>query len=997
MPVSSSKARIKSGEGDKDLSMFESEYAKLNPEQRKAVDTIEGPVMVVAGPGTGKTQTVAMRVANILRKTHARPGNILCLTFSVSGATAMRERLRLLIGPDAYGVTVSTIHKFCADIIAAHPALFDDWSARRQISDIEQLREMNKIIDQNLPDLALVNLKGPHARTKDILGRISQVKKEGKTIEDLRRVAQEYEQIMAGKSKPETKQHQKNLLAARKFKEFTTLFEAYREMQETSGRFDYDDMILFANAALEREDWLLAGLQERYQYILVDEFQDTNGSQYRLIELLTRPVSPEDKPNLFVVGDDDQAIYRFQGANLQNILRFHERFPKAAVIALTRSYRATQAILDAAGRLIAHNTERLVGKIPGLKKELVSASGEAGIPPVLLRPPSDAAEPWMIADIVHERLKTGTKPAEIAVIVQTNKELRPLYDVLAGRNIPVRLTGKNDLLAHPYVLQALAILRVVENINSSGVLADAISAECFDLHPADLGQVFLLRREAKCSLMDLLRSLDQPSSPAGAIHFRDLPRMLAVRDLLEDLSAKAGTRTVPDTLERIYKECGLIAQGKDIHPLDLVALQAFFDRAHDRTAEHPNLSLRHFLEEIDFYANPENGLRMSYDFPHLVSEGVQLLTAHQSKGLEFQTVILANFREGLWDAHKNPGGVSVPEDLLFGWEKETKSFEKNQDERRVAFVAMTRAKRELILSCPKELTAGDKTKSVSPSAFAAEAGPLPEEERGISDPEHASVLLLHPKKDFDADMREFLLERIKNFSLSASALNHFIRDPQMFLEADLLRVPEAPKGVFTYGHAVHQALRHWALKKQEGTHIDQKEFLAEFMKYMEEREVLSDQERTLFSHLGLQTLPRYFDERLSISNSHIDSVERAFTARLGEVPIKGTIDRIDRDSPEAASGTVIDYKTETQKSEAKIREEGYLFRQLQFYAVLLEEAYPSLTPNAFVLDFIGDREEGPLERVFRITPEEKQLMRQLIANVWAKITALDFTPLESAS
>ncbi len=976
--------------------IFESEWNKLNPEQRRAVETIEGPVMVIAGPGTGKTQTVAMRVANILRKTQARPGNILCLTFSTSGATAMRDRLRLLIGPDAYGVTIATIHKFCADIIADHPALFDEWSALKQISDLEKFREVNTIIDQLLPDLALINPKNPYGRTKEILGRISDVKREGKTVEDLRAVGAQYAVAMGEKSRPGTKAHERNLMSVRKFLDFIEFFDRYQKMLQKTGRFDYDDMILYVIRALEREEWLLAGLQERYLYFLVDEFQDTNGAQYRVIELLTKPVSPEDRPNLFVVGDDDQAIYRFQGANLRNILSFHERFPSASVITLATSYRSTQPILDAANKLISHNTERLVGKIPGLLKSLKAHSAEEGSAPLLLRPPSDAAEPFLIADLVAQRLKSGIAPRDIGILVQTNRELRPLYDVLTGKGIAVRLIGKSDLLTHPLVLQSIAVLRTIGSLAASAALSDALGAACFSLFPSDLAHLYRIRREREKPLIDILFGLDQDDADLRSVLWKDRAKLLLVRDLLQDLSDKTGTRTIIETVDRAMRDCGLLPENGNIHPLDLAALQAFYDRVREWTSEDPSMTYDRFLQNLELYANPDYDIRLSFDAPHLVTDGVQLLTAHQSKGLEFHTVILANFREGHWDARRHPGSISLPEDLLFGWEKEQKAYEKNQDERRVAFVAMTRAKREVILSCPRELTAGDKTKSVSPSAFVAEAGPLPEEDRGITDPEHASLLLLNSHHDLDQEFRDFLTERLKTYALSATGLNRFLRDPQEFLRVDLLQVPQVHDFALAYGNAVHWALRQWALSVQRGEALSREGIVEAFRRYLLEREFLSQAQRNLLIHLGESALPRYFDLRLAQSVPFIDQVERDFTARIGAIPIKGKIDRIDRDAPQAAAGMVIDYKTGRPQSEAQIREGDY-FRQLQFYAVLLERSYPSLTPRAFVLEFIGEREEHPVARELAISDEEKRNMERLIAAVWEKISNLDFSPLQIPS
>ena len=199
MPRSATVTATKKATKKEFSSAFEKAFAVLNDEQKLAVNTIEGPVMVVAGPGTGKTQVVALRVANILRKTQARPSNILCLTFSTSGATAMRDRLRTIIGSDAYGVSVNTIHGFCNAVIAEHPLVFEQWSALEQISDIDRFRELNKIIDQLLPDLVLVNKKMPHLRTGEILSAMSQLKRDGKSDPaKLRDIAKKFSDIKAG-------------------------------------------------------------------------------------------------------------------------------------------------------------------------------------------------------------------------------------------------------------------------------------------------------------------------------------------------------------------------------------------------------------------------------------------------------------------------------------------------------------------------------------------------------------------------------------------------------------------------------------------------------------------------------------------------------------------------------------------------------------------------------------------------------------------------------
>tara|TARA_Y100000310_G_scaffold126629_1_gene125544 strand:+ start:54158 stop:57166 length:3009 start_codon:yes stop_codon:yes gene_type:complete len=974
---------------------FDSEYARLNTAQKKAVDTIDGPVMVVAGPGTGKTQVLALRTAKILKSTQMNPWNVLCLTFSKSGATAMRNRLRDVIGSDAYGVTVNTIHGFCNDIIMAHPSVFEDWSSLEQISDVERYRSLNKIIDQLLPDMVLVNPKSPYTRSRDILGRISQLKREGVTDRSqLLSIAQEYESAMSSKSKEGTKAHQRNLLTAKKFRELIEIFHRYQQMLSETGRYDYEDMILNVTEALKQEDWLLASLQERYQYVSVDEFQDTNGAQYAFIDLLTTDPTEDCAPNFFVVGDDDQAIYRFQGANLTNILSFRDKYPQAPVVALTESYRCTQPILDAAESLISENTERLVGKIEHLDKHLIAALQEDGEPPQMHFAASDMSEPWIIADMVEKRLSEELDPNEIAIIVQTNRELLPLYDVFKARNIPVVLSGKLDLLEHPLVEQTLAIVKAVHNPKDDHLLSSALASSCFSCYPADLSALYLLKREKKCTLQECILLIDTED-----LGLRNTEALIYARDSILDLHHKKDQRTVVETLEHIYRDCNLLGslKGGEMDVVDFAAGQEFFDRIKSRAYEQPHFTFEVFLNDLQYYLDANYGdLRLTYDLPHLTESGVQMMTAHKSKGLEFHTVILTNFREGHWDKRRNPPSIAIPEDLLFGWEKDQKSYEKNQDERRVAFVAMTRAKRELIFTCPSELTTGDSTKTVSPSGFFAESGDLPEVHTEVEDPKQMSTLLSVPPREFDAEFATFLQKRIENFSLSPTALNHFLDDPLVFLEVDLLQKPQAKESHFAYGNAVHHVLAKWADSIASGEPLDEATILRAFDDHLVERELLNKKELERLTHLGHQTLHRYVSSHLQPPYPNVHKVEYPIATHLGDIPIKGKLDRIDLMEPNSRKAIITDFKTGKPKTEKQIIDYGY-HRQLVFYDLLIRNGYSIIDPQEFRLEFVGEGEQDPITRSFTISEQDRKELTELIGIVWEKIVNLDFTSIEGSS
>ena len=360
-------------------------YEGLNEKQRLAVDTIEGPVMVIAGPGTGKTQILSARIGKILIDTDAAPENILCLTYTDAGVVAMRKRVLEFIGPDAYKVNIYTFHAFCNDIIQENLSLFEKTSMD-PISDLEKIEMYKELIDGFKKNHLLKRYRGDvYYEINNLQSLFSTMKREGWTPTFINQKIDEYIACLSDRDEyrckravgifkkgdirtdkiEEEKERMEKLRAA------VNEFDNFQSLMRKRNRYDFDDMINWVIKAFEENPQLLARYQEQYLYMLVDEYQDTSGTQNRLVQLL---INYWEKPNVFVVGDDDQSIYRFQGANVENMLTFAESYKNDLLtVVLVNNYRSVQPILDISKSLIDGNQERLIKQIEGLSKDLESS------------------------------------------------------------------------------------------------------------------------------------------------------------------------------------------------------------------------------------------------------------------------------------------------------------------------------------------------------------------------------------------------------------------------------------------------------------------------------------------------------------------------------------------------------------------------------------------------------------------------------------------------
>ena len=987
---------------------FSDLYKSLNPAQKSAVDTLEGPVMVIAGPGTGKTQVTAMRAANILNKTQMRPGNILCLTFSTSGVKALRERLRTIIGPDAYGITIDTVHGFCNEIILTHPHIFETFNALEQVSDLEQLRIIKRILKNLKPGSVLgkpTDTNSMHrsqstSRASAILSRISEMKREGISVEDLRKIIPSYKDSInttaSGKERDKNSQSYKNdLRLTKQFEEFCDIYEKYNIELIESQKYDYNDMILFVIEALKQNEFLLSELQERYQYILADEYQDLNGAQSEVIELITKELTSDHSPNIFIVGDDDQAIYRFQGASIANMLEFTTRFPSAKIITLTENYRSTQEILDASMDVIENNENRLAGKVDGIEKDLQAIRdprSEISAKPKFVRYPSSETELAAIADILKKENEKGTDWNDMAVLCRRNSETNEMFDTLTCAEIPVILTSKQDLILHPKIREFVALLKAVEAPSSDSTLSTALGCEILEIHPMELGKLWCSYRRQRTH--NSLRAFILNSEEFEILNFPF--------SIIERLHAQKESKTLPELIENALKDFGFVPRKDDTSadPRAISALYAFYDYVKSRANEQKDMKLVQLLTDLDEYII-EPGLKLKYDMPHMEEKGVQLMTAHSAKGMEFKFVIVPHVRYGNWGNRRQGSSFSLPENLIYQSERDEKNL-KQEDERRLMYVAMTRAKDDLVLTFAENYRSGADIKDAQVSCFVAEAGEELDEE--LVDPKDAPKpieTLWKPAFKIDEAFESFLRDQISSFELSVTSLNAFLDDPKMFLWTHLLRMPQAKAPYLYFGSAIHYALEMRNRAFQKGEPFGSDNLIESFDESMT-KAILTKKEREHYTYEGKELLKTYSSK---VNESPlILSTERTIKGTLTDklsttesvIPLTGKIDRIDLFNPNGQKCRVVDYKTgRTRKTEAAVRKEEKLLRQLVFYKLLCDIS-PSFSHTAtlFTFDFVGNPKEERSVIDIQISNEEVEDLKELIQVVWKKITSLDFTEIK---
>lgn len=1022
--------------------IFEKFYNQLNPQQKEAVDMLEGPLMVVAGPGTGKTQVLTLRIANIILQDKARPEEILALTFTENAAFNMKRRLFQILGPAAYRARIATFHSFCNDTILENPESFafvksQDaiYEGARSITEVEQAKIIEEILKKG--KFERLHIENPFINYITELARaISNFKREGVLTEDYERIIEREEaRISSADDLYHTKGAHKGKMKSlyrdkidqiAKNREIREVYAKYQEILEKSGQYDYNDMILFVLKALRPPfaGHLLDKLREQYKYILVDEHQDANRAQNEVVELLGG-----EHNNIFVVGDEKQSIFRFQGASLENILYFKNKFPQCKIITLKTNYRSPQAIIDCAGNVIANNAQSLNNYLENISDVLISHSPDSVGEVEILEAENQNDELSFIVHKIKELQKSGASPEEIAVLYRDNWEGYEIARILERAGIPHHIETNRNIFEDKAIQSFVHFLKIAcrSDLSRQAFRRKEIEEEIMHALFSKFSNVTVFD---VYKLADLLAhaspgvSLFRIMADKAFMEQNGIGSAKAMYDFtgrLEKCCAAARQKNALSAFEEIAKESGFLNYIVSLNSQDAIEkFKSLFNELKSlaqgsRAGEAGKLDylLKDFTEHLDLLSKYK--IALSQKTMRIPVHAVRLMTAHKSKGLEFDYVIITGCVDSRWGGRKRPDVLKLlrlADDLMIAQSEEV------EDTRRLFYVALTRAKKGVFVTSalhgfdgreylrsrflheirPELIAKLDATLYIANPALEIFLAPQSADNGGSK----AADRLLMQDSEY---LRSLFLKR----GFAATHLNNYLDCPWKYFFRNLVRLPEAQAPYLLYGNAVHFALKQFFDAKKG---VDKEYLLVAFLRALE-RQPLRKYEFEKYRERGERALAEYFDHyNLDIQKSKIKTMNEFNVGSVmldGEVRLTGKMDKIElvlnSSSPyEGEEGrgqisvNVVDYKTGRRKTRGEVEgktksSKGNEHRQLVFYKLLLDKLPNSpYTMTSGEIDFVEpEKRTGKFfKERFVITDNDVRELEYQIQDVTAEILGFAF-------
>ncbi|HEX2765727.1 MAG TPA: ATP-dependent DNA helicase [Candidatus Limnocylindria bacterium] len=934
--------------------------ADLTARQRKAVTHGEGPLLIVAGAGTGKTTVITRRIAWLIAEKRATPSEILALTFTDRAADEMVERVDRLVPYGHNDADVGTFHAFGDRLLREHAmeaGLSDRSTVLGRAEQIIFLRE-------HLFELPLERyrpLGDPTRFLSALVTLISRLRDEDVTPDEYLAYSRRLADASAADPDDEALAER-----AANHTELAGTYAAYERLMRANDRLDFGDQVTLALRLLREHPAVLEEERRRYRYILVDEFQDTNHAQWELVKLLAA-----EHGNVTVVGDDDQSIYRFRGAALGNILGFRETYPKATSVVLVDNFRSRQAILDASYRLIRHNDPERLEAREGIDKRLKARASftrpepEAG-PIELVGFTTGSDEADATADRIRASIQSGRRPGDHAILVRGNRDADPYLRALNMARIPWRFSGTAGLYRQPEVRVLISFLRAVNDPDDSISLYDLATSEIFGLAPADVTLAMNRARRRRTSLADALRdaALHPDESPFGMRAIEVVQRLLASLDAHRAMSAE---RSCGELLYHFINTSGwlgrLAAEAKETGEERLANVARFFEIVRRQGALLRDDRLPFLVAQLDTLIETGDDPSTADAEPD-EGDAVHVLTYHKAKGLEFPVVHLTGLTADRIPGRDRPDQLEAPAELLREPVTADREDRHVAEERRLFYVGMTRAREELVLSWAQDY-GGRRSRAAS--QFVTEALDLPPATPvEIVRPAILEQLGRHagsPNEATAAPPKPAIGDR--PLVLSYGQVNDYLDCPARYRYGHVLRIPTPVSHQMVYGRALHAAVQAFHRRQVANRPMTIEELHASLDANWESIGFLTREHEEARRAAAHAALDRFWADQ-EREPARPTAVEQEFTVSFGRDRLRGRYDRID--ASEDGHVVITDYKSSDVRDLATAQKRARESLQLGIYALAYEAQHGTL-PGELALHFLDSGVVG------RAAPSEKRLAK----------------------
>lgn len=912
------------------MATISSDKRIFNTEQQQAVEFGDGPLLIIAGAGTGKTTVVTERIKHIISSGRATASEVLALTFTEKAAREMEERVDQIMPYGYTNMWISTFHKFCDRMLrqeAIHIGLNPTYTLMTDT-------DATMLMRHHLFEFDLHYFRPLGNPTKFIGGMLQHFSR----LQDEDVSPTQYLAWVRTQNKELNDQGEEGLLELQKYEELAKTYKAYQELKAKEGFMDFGDLITQTLHLFRKRKNILSYYQKQFKYILVDEYQDTNIAQNELVALLAG-----EKQNITAVCDDDQSIYKFRGAAVSNVLSFRKHFKKAHLIVLSKNYRSTQAILDSSYDLIQNNNPDRLEVRENINKKLVSARKEAGVWPKLLYLDRVENEADAVAKTIKQlQEEKNYSWRDFAILVRANNHAEPFVRALMRHGIPYQFLGPGQLFRQSEVKDLISYLQVIDNFEDNVAFFRVLSMPYFNIFPRDIAAISNFAKKQNLSLFEAAEVI----AGTRVIEKSELPYLLdetkkTVTRVIVMLHTHFGLvtkETAGQILFYFLQDTGIMKSiMENKAPFDeskVTNISKFFSKLKTYETDHKDASVRAILDWITLSSElGESPLAGDTDW--VKNDAVNILTIHGAKGLEFPVVFLVNLVGARFPSVERREQIPIPDSLIK--EELPEGDYHLEEERRLFYVGMTRAKDHLFFTAANFYGEGKREKKLSP--FVGEA--LGAHEFIASKATETQISLLDWKSDDRKSasfkgkaMADERSEILPVTYLSYSQIEAFRVCPLHYKLRYLLHIPTPATASLSFGTSIHNALRDFYARHKKKDIVSKKLLLQLLSFYWLHAGYESKYHEEEMKKQGARYLSEYFDTQYS-KKTIIGALELPFVLPIGnserQLKIGGKIDRVDI----IADGKIeiIDYKTGKMPLQKEIDNN----LQLSMYALAASE------------------------------------------------------------